>query len=115
MLIVRASDYPSGPFKSESLLAEKGPTYSVAMVRSGCEFAEVRRVWDSLTACAASDSTPEASPAYFDHLLSSGEAGSAALASVRDDAGSIVGIVPLVLERVPLCFDVSWYVLGEIA
>jgi hypothetical protein len=38
-----------------------------------------------------------------------------ALATVRDDVGSIVGIVPLIVDDVPLCFDVSWFVLGQTA
>jgi hypothetical protein len=57
--------------------------------------------------------TLERSPPYFDHLLETRPAGTLALASVRDGPGSIVGVVPLLIGRLALTFDIAGQILGE--
>jgi hypothetical protein len=115
MSFTHALEYPTGTITRELVQGEKASTYAVTMVRGAYQAAEVRRAWDTLIETASAPAAPEGSPAYFDHLLSTGRGDSVALASVRDDIGAIVGIVPIVVELVPLYFDVSWYVLGQTA
>jgi hypothetical protein len=95
------------------LLAPMNSPYSADLTRGVCPSAEVRNVWESLIRTSNDPGTLEKSPLYFEHLLETRPAGALALVTLRDGPGSIVGVVPLVVGRLALSFDVSGRALGE--
>jgi CelD/BcsL family acetyltransferase involved in cellulose biosynthesis len=99
----------------ELVTHKENPTYSVSMARGGRDADPTRCAWESLIGSRKVLGSPENSPLFYDHLLKMRGGEALALASVRDDLGAMVGVVPLAIESVPLQFDVSWYVLAETA
>jgi Acetyltransferase (GNAT) domain len=74
---------------------------------------EVRYAWSNLVARSPDIALVEKSPEYFDHLLSTHDPSRFHLATVRDAAGSILGVVPLRVMRSSLRFEVSGRVLAR--
>ena len=96
-----------------TLLKPMDPPYSMDLTRGVRPSAEIQDAWKSLMRAGDDPGSFERSPSYFDHLLETRPGGSLALVSVRDGSGSIVGVVPLVINRLALRFDVAGQVLGE--
>jgi CelD/BcsL family acetyltransferase involved in cellulose biosynthesis len=74
---------------------------------------EVRSAWSSLIARSSDAGVLEKSPEFLDHLLSTDDPSRFHLATVRDAAGSILGVVPLRVMRSSLTFEVSARVLAR--
>jgi hypothetical protein len=87
--------------------------YFVQIVPGGCYSQEIRGAWDLLLKSSPNSGNLERNPRFYDHLLETRREGSLAVATVRDDTGSIVGVAPLLLMRLILLLDVAGRVLGK--
>jgi hypothetical protein len=95
------------------LLTPVNSPYSMDLTRGVSPSAEMRGAWESLIRTSNDAGAFEKSPPYFDHLLETRPAGALALVSVRDGLDAIVGVVPLLMGRLALRFDIAGRVLGE--
>jgi CelD/BcsL family acetyltransferase involved in cellulose biosynthesis len=74
---------------------------------------EIRSTWGRLIAACDGAGVVEKSPEFLDYLLSTHDPSRFHLATVRDDAGSLVGVVPLRVTGTGLRVAVSGQVLWE--
>jgi hypothetical protein len=87
--------------------------YSITLSQDEWDTMEVRSAWSSMIAGNSNAKLIGQSPEFIDHLRSIQVPSRLCLALIRDSAGSICSVVPLVSARWGLRFDISGHTLAE--
>ncbi len=87
--------------------------YSICLSRDNWDSPEVRSAWTRLIASASDAERLGNSPEFLDHLRRINDPSRFYLATVRDAAGTICGVVPLCTAPSGLKIEVSGRVLAE--
>jgi hypothetical protein len=87
--------------------------HAVSVSQGEWDSSEVRLAWSSLIGRSSHTEQVGRSPEFLDHLLSTHNPSWFHLATMRDAAGSILGVVPLRVKRSSLEFEVSGHVLAR--
>ena len=87
--------------------------YSITLSRDEWDTMEVRSAWSSMIAGISNAKLMGQSPEFIDHLRSIQVPSRLCLALIRDSAGSIRSVVPLVSTRWGLRFGISGRTLAE--
>ena len=87
--------------------------YSICLSRDNWDSPEVRCAWVKLIGCASDAGRLGKSPEFVDHLRKINDPSRFHLVTLRDDSGTICGVVPLCLSGSGLKFEVSGRVLAE--
>jgi Acetyltransferase (GNAT) domain len=87
--------------------------YSIRLSQDDWDSQEVRTAWASLIAGSSDTDRLRKCPEFLDHCRSVNDPSGLYLATVRDGAGSIRGVVPLCTTSTGLKFEISGIVLAE--
>jgi CelD/BcsL family acetyltransferase involved in cellulose biosynthesis len=87
--------------------------YIVTITNDDWDSPDVRHAWASLIAGGCDAELLGRCPEFIDHLRSTQDPSRLYLATVRDAVGSILGVVPLHVERSGLSFEISGHILAE--
>jgi hypothetical protein len=87
--------------------------FSICLSQDNWDSPEVRLAWANLIAGSSDAERLGKSPEFLDHLRSINDPSRFYLATVRDAAGTLCGVVPLCVARSGLRFDISGNVLAE--
>jgi Acetyltransferase (GNAT) domain len=87
--------------------------YSIRLSQADWDSPEIRIAWASLIAGSSDTDRLGKCPEFLDHRRSVNDPSGLYLATVRDGAGSICGVVPLCTTSTGLKFEISRIVLAE--
>ena len=98
---------------SERIVAPLNRTDFLQMTPGGWDSPEIRCAWEASLASSNDPRSLKKSPRFFDYLRQTRGDGAVALLTARDDTGSVVAVVPLLLGRVGFRFDVAGHILAK--